>query len=77
MLLSKTLLILRVTSRTLCLQDWKDERLQWDEREIPLKDVVIEARHLWRPEFAAINGCVVPVQIRVDPYVLGSQRSVN
>lgn len=39
-------------------QDWHDERLKWNQDEIPLKDVVVEAKKLWRPEFASINGQV-------------------
>ena len=38
------------------VKDWVDERLRWDENEIPLKDVVVEAKHIWKPEFASING---------------------
>ncbi len=44
-------------SDVVCLfQEWYDERLQWDRTRIPLFDVVVEARYLWRPEFASING---------------------
>ena len=44
------------------LQEWYDERLRWDPRQIPLTDVVVEAKKLWRPEFASINGWVMLIE---------------
>ncbi|KAK2156585.1 hypothetical protein LSH36_209g02020 [Paralvinella palmiformis] len=36
--------------------EWTDERLKWQEDVYNLKEVIVEARHLWVPEFAVING---------------------
>ena len=39
------------------LQEWYDERLTWvPEEHNGMKEVIIEAERLWRPEFAVING---------------------
>ena len=38
------------------LQEWTDERLRWNLTRFPMRDIIVEARKLWRPEFAAING---------------------
>ena len=39
------------------LQKWTDERLQWVPQEHNnLTEIFIEAKGLWRPEFAVING---------------------
>ena len=37
-------------------QEWTDERLTWDPKRYNQTELVIEARHLWVPEFAVING---------------------
>ena len=38
-------------------QEWTDERLTWDPEEYGnLRELIVEARGLWKPEFAAING---------------------
>ena len=38
------------------LQEWTDERLRWKPDDYNLNEIVIEARMLWVPEFAVING---------------------
>ena len=38
------------------LQEWTDERLVWSEEQYNLGELVVEARKLWVPEFAIING---------------------
>ena len=39
---------------------WRDERLQWEPIEYNnLTELIVEARRLWRPEFAVINGYVM------------------
>jgi hypothetical protein len=38
------------------IQEWYDERLRWDPMELPLTEIVVESKKLWRPEFASING---------------------
>ncbi|KAK2163529.1 hypothetical protein LSH36_78g04014 [Paralvinella palmiformis] len=45
-----------LTTTGLLILEWRDERLKWDSKAIPLTDVVVEASKLWRPEFASING---------------------
>ena len=41
------------------LQQWVDERLRWEPPvHGNLTELIVEARGLWRPEFAAINGLV-------------------
>ena len=36
---------------------WTDERLQWEPEDYNnLTELIVEARRLWRPEFAVING---------------------
>ena len=38
-------------------QEWVDERLRWHPAGYGnLYEVIVEARGLWKPEFAAING---------------------
>ncbi len=39
-----------------CWQEWTDERLVWDVYEYNLGEIVVEAKKLWVPEFAVING---------------------
>ena len=42
------------------IQMWRDERLQWEPTEYNnLTELIVEAKRLWRPEFAVINGYVV------------------
>ena len=38
------------------LQEWMDERLTWKPEEFNLTEIVVEAKRLWVPEFAVING---------------------
>lgn len=41
----------------LIMLEWKDERMTWNrETESPLDQVVVDAKGIWRPEFAIING---------------------
>ena len=37
-------------------QEWNDERLTWNENDYHITELVVEARKLWVPEFAIING---------------------
>ena len=37
-------------------QEWVDERLVWNYTDFNLNEVVVEAKKLWVPEFAVING---------------------
>ena len=39
------------------LQEWRDERLTWIPFEHNnMSEVIVEAKGIWRPEFAVING---------------------
>lgn len=41
------------------LQEWTDERLTWNpEEHNGMSEIIIEAKALWKPEFAVINGLV-------------------
>ena len=41
------------------MQEWYDERLRWDVADISLNDVSVQAKDLWLPEFASINGYAI------------------
>ena len=48
-----------LTSTGLLILDWFDERLTWDHEISMLDELVINSRHIWKPEFAVINGSVL------------------
>jgi hypothetical protein len=57
---AKLKLVARYTiyeSRAFSLQEWTDERLTWSQHEHNnMSEVIVEAKGIWRPEFAVING---------------------
>ncbi|ESO03736.1 hypothetical protein HELRODRAFT_173437 [Helobdella robusta] len=45
------------TTTGLLILEWTDERLKWrPEEHNDMKEIIIEIKNLWRPEFAVING---------------------
>jgi hypothetical protein len=44
------------TGNLLICKEWEDERLKWKKSDFNLNEVVIEAKNIWVPEFAIING---------------------
>ena len=44
----------------LSFQEWTDERLTWNPKHHNgLREIIVEIKLLWKPEFAVINGFVV------------------
>ena len=52
-----------LTSTGLLILDWYDERLTWDKEISNLDEMVISSKHIWKPEFAVINGSVHLIMI--------------
>jgi len=39
------------------MQEWMDERLSWTpNKHNNMTEIIVEARKLWKPELAVING---------------------
>ena len=48
--------------RVSCGQEWMDERLSWvPELHNNMTEIIVEARKLWKPELAVINGSVASI----------------
>jgi len=59
----------------LFVQEWMDERLSW----IPalhnnMTEIIVEARKLWKPELAVINGLAVSFNVLKLYYICALAR---